>query len=62
MGENYQPKGSHRVWLREAFSCLFHGLPGAGESDPIPGLPGIMNGPVRFYSQASDGITLETFG
>jgi hypothetical protein len=49
-GESYQPMGSHRDWLREASSCLFHRLPGAGESDPTPSLPGIMNGPVRFLS------------
>ncbi|KAM7330698.1 hypothetical protein ACRRTK_009887 [Alexandromys fortis] len=53
---------SPRVWLREAFSCLFHGLPGAEESDPVPGLPGIMKRPVHFYRRASDGITLKTLG
>lgn len=47
--ESYQPMGSHRVWLREASFCLFHRLPGAGESDPIPSLPGIMNGSVHFF-------------
>lgn len=46
-GESYQPMGSHRVWLREASSRLFPRLPGAGESDPIPNLSSIMNGPVR---------------